>query len=161
MKFNNLSRSAGVRSVFKACAKAPFKPTSQHGRWSCRYAPRPAALPVGSIITPSDVFTRRIIVRLGSVILHPIQVRCGTCLVRLSFFAVTSFSLVYIYSIVINLPFFPSAVAAFVLPADKGDIAIWIIFDSNVFLLFLLIFLLQIIIVFIFSHFFSVKRIRR
>ena len=74
-------RSSRVNVVFKALASPPFRPRSQHDFWLCKYAPRPASFPVGSINTPSsNRRTTRMSVRFASTVRQPTQVRCGTCL---------------------------------------------------------------------------------
>ncbi len=89
-------RSWSVKSVFSAWAKVPLIPRSQQERRLCRYAPLPAALPVGSIMIPCGVRTTRINDRFGKICRHPTQVRCGICLTLLPVLFVTCHSLKYV-----------------------------------------------------------------
>ena len=79
MKANKYSLSVVVSSVFNAWASAPFRPLSQQDRLSCKYAPRPASLPVESICIASGRRTMRINERFGNTSRQPTQVRWGTC----------------------------------------------------------------------------------
>ena len=83
------ARSCSLMVVRSAFANEPFKAFSQHRRRSWRYAPLPAIFPLGSILTPSAVRTKRTSVRLGRTSRHPTQVRWGTCLGLGPFFAAT------------------------------------------------------------------------
>lgn len=88
---SNRALSAGVISVRKAEASAPFKLFCQQRVVSWIYAPLPAAFPVRSTCMPSEVRTTRIRFRLGSTSRQPIQVRCGMCFPRLLLVLTTSF----------------------------------------------------------------------
>jgi len=144
------SESDPVSSVFKACARAPLSPASQHDLISWRYAPLPSNLPVGSIFTPSGVRTIRIRDRFASTCLQPTHVRCGICLTR-GFAFLTILPTNHLNNpgrIFLNPDLgFPSfaGTGAFVFLARDGKIPIRIVFDLDVFAAFFLCLLISII----------------
>ena len=126
-------RSWSVKSVFSAWAKVPFMPRSQQDRRLCRYAPLPAALPVGSIRIPLRCRTTLIRDRFGKIWRHPTQVRCGICLTLLPVLFVTCHSLNY------KLLFpFPTGSATFVFLFGQNHITVRIVGQFYKFLLLLL-----------------------
>lgn len=134
-----LSLSSGVNSTFKALLIEPLSACSQQDRLLCRYAPRPSALPDGSMRIPLGVFTMRINSLFERTLRHPIQVRCGTCLIRFCAFLATSPS----RFLFLKIPF---RAATFVFLGHHGEITIWIVGYHNVFaLLFLLLVLIAIL----------------
>jgi len=73
--YRTLADELHAASPGKAVASAPVSPCSRPERWSCREAPRPAALPVGAIRSPCGRRTMRIKDRLGRTARQPTQVR--------------------------------------------------------------------------------------
>lgn len=123
--------------VRKAFASGPLRALSQQLRRSCRYAPRPASLPVGSIRAPSSTRTMRIRLRLGKTWRQPTQVRWGTCLgFRTPFSAILFAALVLLWEA--GLPVSP-IIFFLVLVAHHSAVLVRIVFNRVALLLLTLL----------------------